>query len=54
MSKKKDLPLEDLPVTEEWLDYWIDHEVGGSGLSLGIQARLKSMAREIRSYRQGK
>ncbi len=40
------------PVSTEYLEYWIDNEPGGSGLSVTLQWRLKSMATELLALRQ--
>ena len=40
------------PVSTEYLEYWIDNEPGGSGLSITLQWRLKSMATELLALRQ--
>ena len=49
-------PIEDpnayKPVEDSYLDYWIDNEVGGSGLSVVLQRRLKNMSIELKRHRE--
>lgn len=52
MSRKpKPDPNAYVPVENSYLDYWIDNEPGGSGLSVGIQRALKNMSIELRQHR---
>ncbi len=39
------------PVDAEVLQYWANHHVGGSGLSVSLQSMIKKMAREILEHR---
>jgi hypothetical protein len=51
MAKVKADPYPVVKVEEKILDYWIANEIGGSGLSVGIQKMLRDMAIEIREHR---
>ncbi len=49
-------PIEDpnayKPVEDSYLTYWIDNEVGGSGLSVVLQRQLKNMSIELKAFRE--
>lgn len=51
MKKPKEDPNAYKPVEDAYLDYWIDNEPGGSGLSVVLQRRLKNMSIELKQYR---
>ena len=51
MKKPKEDPNAYKPVEDAYLDYWIDNEPGGSGLSVVLQRRLKNMSIELKAFR---
>lgn len=53
-SKAEEYAEKTQPVETAWLDYWIENEPGGSGLSVSLQWRLKSMALELKEARAKK
>jgi len=38
-------------VSDEYLQFWIDNEIGGSGLNISMQHKLKTMSKELLEYR---
>lgn len=51
MAKVKADPYPVTRVEESILDYWINNEIGGSGMGIGTQKLLRDMAIEIREHR---
>ncbi len=52
MKKPTEDPNAYKPVEDSYLDYWIDNEVGGSGLSVVLQRQLKNMSIELKRHRE--
>ncbi len=51
MAKIKGDPYPVVKVEDRILDYWINNEIGGSGMGIGTQRLLRDMALEIREHR---